>query len=252
MAPLALPAPLLIVLLGAASAGFVQGLAGFAFGLVALGVWAWFVPPAQAGPLVVFGSLLGQLLSLGTVRRSLDPRRLAPFIAGGLLGVPVGVLLLHRIDPREFKLAVGIVLVLWCPAMLLARDLPRVAAGGRWADAAAGWIGGVMGGLGGLTGPAPTLWSALRGWDRDVQRAVFQSFNFTMQAVTMAVYLASGTVSAGTARLFPAVGVAMLVPTLAGAYLYRRFSDTAFRRLVLLLLTASGALLIVAALHGTV
>ena len=33
-----------------------------------------------------------------------------------------------------------------------------------------------------------------------------------------------------------------------GARLYRRFSDTGFQRLVLLLLTASGALLVVSAL----
>lgn len=36
----------------------------------------------------------------------------------------------------------------------------------------------------------------------------------------------------------------MLVPTLIGARLYHRFSDAAFRRLILLLLTASGAVLV--------
>ncbi len=128
--------------------------------------------------------------------------------------------------------------------MLLARGLPRVARGGRWADAGAGWVGGVMGGLGGLTGPAPTLWAALRGWDRDAQRAVFQVFNLAMHGVTMAAYLATGTVSGEAARLFLVVAPAMLAPTLAGARLYRRFSDPAFRSLVLGLLTASGVVLV--------
>jgi uncharacterized protein len=59
---------LAIVALGAATGGFVQGLSGFAFSLVALGIWAWSVDPAAAGPLAVFGSLLGQVLSMGTVR----------------------------------------------------------------------------------------------------------------------------------------------------------------------------------------
>lgn len=196
---------------------------------------------------MVFGSLVGQLLSLGTVRQGLDPGRLLPFIAGGVIGVPIGVVLLRLIDPFGFKLAVGIILLIWCPTMLLLRDLPRVTDGGRWADAVVGWIGGVMGGLGGLTGPAPTLWCALRGWGRDAQRAVFQSFNLVMQVVTMAAYLATGTISAETAWLFAIVGPAMLVPTLIGARLYRRFSDAGFQRLVLLLLTASGALLVVSA-----
>jgi uncharacterized protein len=239
---------LAIVVLGAAAGGFLSGLAGFAFGLASLGIWVWSIGPTSAGPMVVFGSLLGQMLSLGTVRRSLDLSRSLPFIAGGLLGVPVGVLLLHHIDPRSFKLTVGLVLLVWCPAMLAAGTLPRVTVGGRWADAAVGWIGGVMGGLGGLTGPAPVLWCALRGWDRDAQRAVFQTFNIVMQAVTMAAYLATGTIDGATARLLAVVAPAMVVPTLIGARLYRRFSEAAFRRLILILLTASGAVLVVSTL----
>jgi hypothetical protein len=222
----------------------VQGLSGFAFGLVAMAVWAWALDPVLAGPLVVFGSLVGQLLSAGSIRRGFDPRRVLPFVAGGVLGVPLGVALLRHIDPLAFKLAVGVLLVVWCPAMLLARDLPRVAGGGRFADAGAGMLGGVMGGLGGLTGPAPTLWATLRGWDRDAQRAVFQVFNLAMHGLTMAAYLATGIVSAEAARLCLVVAPAMLVPTLAGARLYRRFSDAAFRRVVLGLLAASGAVLV--------
>ncbi len=238
-------APLVsVVALGAAAGGFVQGLSGFAFGLVAMAVWAWALDPVLAGPLVVFGSLVGQLLSAGSIRRGFDPRRVLPFVAGGVLGVPLGVALLRHIDPLAFKLAVGVLLVVWCPAMLLARDLPRVAGGGCFADAGAGMLGGVMGGLGGLTGPAPTLWATLRGWDRDAQRAVFQVFNLAMHGLTMAAYLATGTVSAEVARLFLVVAPAMLVPTLIGARLYRRFSDAAFRKVVLGLLAASGAILI--------
>ena len=233
-----------VVALGAAAGGFVQGLSGFAFGLVAMAVWAWALDPVLAGPLVVFGSLVDQLLSAGSIRRGFDPRRVLPFVAGGVLGVPLGVALLRHIDPLAFKLAVGVLLVVWCPAMLLARDLPRVAGGGRFADAGAGMLGGVMGGLGGLTGPAPTLWATLRGWDRDAQRAVFQVFNLAMHGPTMAAYLATGTVSAEVARLFLVVAPAMLVPTLIGARLYRRFSDAAFRKVVLGLLAASGAILI--------
>lgn len=234
----------LAVALGAAAGGFVQGLSGFAFGLVALGIWAWSVDPTIAGPLVVFGSLVGQLLSLGTVRRGLDVGRIWPFVVGGVIGVPIGVALLQQIDPLGFKLAVGVVLVLWCPTMLLAPRLPHVAGIGQWADGLAGWIGGVMGGLGGLTGPAPTLWCAVRGWGRDAERAVFQTFNLVMQTLTMAVYIASGTIGGDTYRLFAIVAPAMLIPTLIGARLYRRFTDLGFRRFVLVLLTLSGAALI--------
>src|SRR5207248_4744287 len=79
------------VVLGTCLAGFVQGLSGFAFGLVAMSIWAWSIEPQFIGPMVVFGAIVGQLLSLGSVRRGLDFRRSMPFIIGGILGVPIGV-----------------------------------------------------------------------------------------------------------------------------------------------------------------
>lgn len=237
--------PFLIVAAGAAVAGFVQGLSGFAFGLVAMGIWAWSLDPVLAGPLVVFGSLIGQLLASGSLFRVANPWRALPFVAGGILGVPLGVALLRYINPLAFKACVGLLLVVWCPIMLFARELPRIAWGGKWADAGIGWIGGIMGGLGGLTGPAPILWAALRGWDRHAQRAVFQMFNLCMHSLTMTIYVVSGTIPKGAVPLFAVMVPAMLVPTIAGYRLYHRVSDITFRRVILGLLTASGAILIV-------
>lgn len=236
------------VVAGAAAGGFVQGLSGSFFGLVALAFWAWTLDPVLAGPLVVVGSIVGQLLSLGWLRRGFSARRLLPMIAGGLAGVPIGVALLHRIDPLAFRFGVGALLALWCPAMLLMRDLPRITGGGRLADAAVGLVGGVMGGLGGLTGPAPVLWSALRDWDRDVQRAVIQGFNLSLLLATLAAYLWAGAIGAEAASLLPAVALATLVPAIVGQRLYRRFSDDAFRKLVLGLLTLSGLILVATSL----
>jgi uncharacterized protein len=240
--------PIMIVVVGTVVAGFVQGLSGFAFGLVAMGIWAWSLDPVLAGPLVVFGSLIGQFIASGAMWRGLNPWRAFPFVLGGLAGVPLGVLLLRYINPVAFKASVGLLLVVWCPLMLFARELPRINWGGRWADAGVGWIGGVMGGLGGLTGPAPILWSTLRGWDRHTQRGVFQVFNIPMQALTLAIYFVSGTLSREVFPLFAVMVPAMLVSTAAGFVLYRRFSDLVFRRVVLGLLTVSGAVLIVTSL----
>ena len=73
------------VVVGTCLAGFVQGMSGFAFGLVAVSVWAWSIEPQLAGPLVVWGSWFGQVLSVGTVRRSimLGARTLPVLTHGG-------------------------------------------------------------------------------------------------------------------------------------------------------------------------
>ncbi|TDP71120.1 sulfite exporter TauE/SafE family protein [Roseateles toxinivorans] len=235
---------LVILAVGAALAGFVQGLSGFAFGMVSMSIWAWTVDPRLAAVMAVFGGLTGQLLAALTVRRGFDWRRLLPFLLGGLVGVPLGTALLPQVNAQVFKAGLGALLVIWCPLMLMARQLPRISIGGRVADAVVGTIGGVMGGLGGFTGAIPTLWCTLRGMDKDAQRAIIQNFNLGALALTMVTYVAQGMVTREMLPLFGVVAPAMLVPTLIGTRVYIGISEARFRQIVLSLLTASGAALL--------
>lgn len=233
-----------IVVLGAVAAGFVQGLSGFGFSLVAMSFWAWALDPRLAASLAVFGSLTGQIIAALTVRRGFDLRRLLPFVMGGLAGIPLGIQALPHLDIGWFKVVLGSLLAVWCPLMLLARRLPRIERGGRMGDAMAGAAGGIMGGLGGFTGALPTLWCTLRGFDKDTQRAIVQNFNLSMLAVTMAGYLLRGIVTADMLPLFGVVGLAVLIPVLLGARIYTGLSEAAFRNIVLGLLTISGMALL--------
>jgi uncharacterized membrane protein YfcA len=238
---------LALVALGSATGGFVNGISGFAFSMVAMSVWAWSLDPRLIAPMVVFGALVAQLLSLTQVWRASHWRLLVPFLIGGVIGVPLGVALLSAIDARLFRLLAGIVLVAYSSLLLLVRRPRPVTRGGAPADAAVGFVGGVMGGLAGLTGPVPVLWCSLRGWDRDTQRGVFQGYSTTMLGLTLVVYFARGTLGADELRIFALMMPAILLPAWAGVRLYRRINDVQFRRLVLVLLALSGAALILGA-----
>ena len=233
-----------IVLLGAVVGGFVQGLSGFAFGLVSMSFWAWALEPQLAAVLAVFGALTGQIVAAITVRRGFNWTLLAPFLAGGLIGVPIGVLVLPMLNVHLFKAALGLLLVVWCPFMLFAGRLRPVTFGGRFADSIAGLFGGILGGIGGFSGPIPTLWCTLRRLERDTQRSIIQNFNLTMLACAMAGHVATGTVTRAMLPLFAIVAPAMLVPTLLGARFYIGLSEASFRRIVLSLLTLSGVALL--------
>ena len=241
-------AELALVIVGAACAGFVQGLAGFGFGLVSLSFWAWGLPPQQAAVLATVGGFTGQLLAALTLRRGTRWSLLWPFLAGGLCGLPLGLWLLQVADATWFRLFVGGLLAVWCPVMLFSGRLPRITRGGRVADALAGAAGGVMGPLGGFTGAIPSLWCTLRGMDRDEQRSVLQSFNLVMLATTSLAFLQNGLI---TPAHLPGLGVTMaslLLPALLGMWLYTRISALTFRNVVLGLLTASGVTMLAATL----
>lgn len=233
-----------IVALGAVTAGFVQGLSGFAFGLVAMSFWAWVIDPTLAAVLAVTGAFTGQVIAALSVRRTFDRAALAPFLLGGLAGIPIGVVLLPHLDMVLFKALLGSLLVLWCPAMLVAKDLPRITIGGRSADALVGLCGGILSGFGGFTGTLPTLWCTLRGYERDTQRAVIQNFNLSMLAVTLTSYIVTGLLTREALPMLAIVLPSMLLPTFLGTRLYLGISEGTFRRLVLMLLTASGVTLL--------
>lgn len=243
---------LLFVAFGAAVAGFVQGLSGFAFGLVAMSIWAWFLEPRLAATLAVFGALLGQILAAFTVRRRLDLRLLLPFVAGGVLGIPIGTTLLPMLDMNWFKAILGGLLVLWCPAMLMTKHLPTIAIDNRYVDGFVGLAGGVLGGIGGFTGTLPTLWCTLRGLQKDTQRALIQNFNLALLSVTMATYFATGLVTVDVWPLFAVVAPAMLIPGILGGRMYTTISEAGFRKLILSLLTATGVALLASSITNWV
>ena len=233
-----------IVLAGGALAGFVQGLSGFAFAMIALSVWAWALPPSLAAPLAVFGALMGQLASLASVRSGFEWRKILPFVAGGIFGVPMGVFILHNADPARFKLAVGAFLTLYGSYGLLTPNLPKITLGGRGLDALVGGIGGVLGGLGGMSGSVPAIWTQLRAWSRDLRRATMQVYNIAMHTLTLTVYAKTGGLDSQALHLFIVVAPAMLIPSYLGSRLYGSFSEKTFTRIILALLLVSGLALI--------
>lgn len=249
---MAISAEILLLAAGAAIAGLVQGISGFAFAMVAMSIWVWGIEPRLAAVMAVSGGLLGQIFAIFTVRRGWQLAVLWPFLAGGLIGVPLGAWALPYLNPAAFKLTLGLFLVLCCPAMLLAHRLPRVAAGGRLADGLVGVLGGVMGGIGGFSGVLPSLWVTLRGWDKDLQRSVIQNFSLAALAATLATFFAAGMVTSDMLPKFAVVAPAMLLPAFIGARIYHGLSPLAFRRVVLVLLSCAGVAMVAAGLHHTI
>jgi uncharacterized protein len=233
---------LLLFLFATFAGALVAGLSGFAFGLVAASLWLYLLSPLQTATLIVGFGLIVQGYSVWTLRRSLDWRKLWPFLLGATIGVPVGVTLLTWTDPHKLRVGVGLLLIIYS-AYAFFRPALKLTTGGRLADATIGFLNGILGGLTGLAGILVTIWSGLRGWPKDVQRAVFQPvavFIFAFSALWLG---AKGAVTLDTVKLF-LIGLPLLIAgTWLGLTLFGRLNEAAFRKLVLMLLFASGVTL---------
>jgi uncharacterized membrane protein YfcA len=240
---------MLVLAVGAAIGGLVQGISGFAFAMVAMAIWVWGVDPQLAAVMAVFGGLTGQIVSVIRVRRGFHLHLLWPFVLGSAVGIPIGNRLLPMLDPGRFKLVLGALLVVCCSAMLATARLPKITHGGRVADAFVGLLGGVMAPLSGFSGLAPALWATLRGYTKDEHRAVLQNFNLAVLAATFASAVYAGRARAEHLPYMAVVAASLLIPSIYGSKIYIGMSPTAFRNGVLWILVFAGATMIVSGLR---
>jgi uncharacterized membrane protein YfcA len=245
MSDLAFDQPIFLGLFLAATfaAALVAGLAGFAFGIVAAAAWLHILSPQQTVALIIGYGLIVQGYAVWQLRHALSWSRLSPFLLGGIPGVALGIFILRWTNPAYIRLGIGTVLVLYS-IYSLARPALKPIRANLIADVLIGFLNGLLGGITGLAGIIVVIWSNLRGWPKDVQRTVFQPVGvatFLMSAVGLGT---AGIVDAPTAKLFLIGLPILLAGTWLGLKLYGRLDEAAFRKVLLVLVLASGAALI--------
>ena len=244
----------LLLVLCLAGAGLISGLTGFAFALVASGTLLSLRSPVEATALVLVCSILSQVISLLRLRAWPPKGTAFAMILPGLVGAPIGIHLLHGLDPNVVKVAVGGFLVTYAGLVALLRADYRVAFGNAWSDGVVGFLGGILGGIAGRSGALPTAWSLLRGGEPRTQRAVYQSFTLVMQVWALAILTVVDPLPAALVRDLALGLPVVFVSVLAGLSLFARIDQARFRRIVLALLAIIGltttALALPGLLHG--
>ena len=235
---------IVVVFVGALAGGIVNGLTGFGTAITTIGIWLYVLAPSVAATLAITCSVVSQTQTMHLVWRTIRWDRLLPYIIPGIVGVPIGTLLLPHIDPRFFKFGAGIFLIVYPSYVLARRGEIKSDWGGRAADAVVGFGGGVLGGLTGLSGVLPVVWTDVRGWTKDQRRAVVQTFNAAILSLALVTHAVTGLFT----RQVAVAALAALPATIGGAWLgaliYRRLAETGYQRAVMVLLFASGVGLI--------
>jgi hypothetical protein len=238
------PESLTLFLIASFVGGLTSGLAGFAMGLVVSGVWLHVISPVQTVALIAGYGVLTQAYGTWVLRHALSWRSVAPFVITGAIGIPLGTLLLTYVNPAYMRIGVGVLLLVYS-IYGLARPHVRPVEAGLPTDLGIGFLNGLLGGLTGLSGVIITVWCQIRIQAKDVQRTIFQPVNFAAMTMNVVSLSVAGAITGATVRLY----LLGLLPVFAGLWiglkLYGKLNDLAFRKVILLLLLASGIVLIV-------
>jgi uncharacterized membrane protein YfcA len=203
------------------------------------------ISPIQTAVLIAGYGLCTQGYGVWKLRETLNWQRVAPFILGGIVGVPLGAVLLTYLEASHVRLGVGVLLVVYS-VYGLAKPAFRPHKAGAATDGGIGFLNGVLGGLTGLPGFIITVWCQMRGWSKDEQRIVFQPVilaGMMLIAVSLGV---AGAITTETLKLYALGLPALLAGLWVGFKCYGKLDDATFRKIVLVLLLCSGVALIAA------
>ena len=215
---------------------------GFALVMVPLLSLAWDVKPA-----VVTSSLLGTILMIPLfyeARGRVPVSNVTPIVIGSFAGVPLGLLVLERIEPSALQVLVAAVVIVAAPALYFSPQfklrrpllLPSLLLGG---------LSGFLRSTTAIPGPPIVLYAL--SFERDIER---------FRATLLGIFLPMGLVTVAglaIARLIDrdvVIASAVALPALVlgsatGAWLRRHVSEAVFRTIIFVILIVSGIAVLV-------
>ena len=227
-------------------ASFVQAIAGFGFGLMAMPLMTLVIAPSSA---VVVSTLVSvfittwQSWSMRADARRPVVKRMA---IGAYLGMPLGLFVLTTVSESALRLALGIAVLV--AVVLLAMNVqfdpgPRT-------DATAGFVSGVLNTSLSTNGPPLVFALQARRLDAPEFRATISAVFALSNVFALTLFVASGRVNRDGLITAALAAPALLLGQAIGYPLRRHVHGQRFRVLVLVLLAVAGVSAVLGALRG--
>jgi len=240
--------PLLLPALVVALAGFVQGMSGFGFSLIAAPLLSAFISPKIVLPALLLQSIIINLMVFIPAQKQVNLKSYGIMILTGIIGIPVGTWLLLTLSPDVIKVAVGVVTFLF--ALLLSLDVRFSIGHGRVSTGLVGLLSGVLNGSITFSGPPVILFFTGKGMPKDAFRATLAAYFLVLNLVTLPSYFIGGLFNMQVVQLSAISLPALLLGTAAGIVVVRFVPQHAFRRVTLILVLLMGLLAVYSGLKG--
>jgi uncharacterized membrane protein YfcA len=240
-------ASLVVVAVAVFAGSALNALSGFGFALVTVPIMATVVGPKGA---VVLSALVGLLSNSGVAlrhRADTDRPLAGRLLAGSLVGMPLGLLVLDNVAEDPLRVAIALVVLASAAALAVGWRPPEPS---RSADVGAGFVSGLFNTSIGISGPPVVLLLQAH----RVPKGPFRATTATLFAVAGLVALAlfglggqyTRTVLLSAAVALPAWPLGWLV----GSRVHRRVPEERFRLLVLGLMVLTSGIVLASAVTG--
>jgi uncharacterized membrane protein YfcA len=214
-----------------------RGLPGYAG---SLDIWVWgsigrgsvafalCIPIEVSAPLAVLLSITVAGVALAQDWQKVHVRSASWMVGATLFGIPLGVVLLTRLNPFHAKAALGALILLFSIYSLVGRRPIHLTRDSRAGLLVCGFFAGVLGGAYGLNGPPLVVYASMRRWSAQHFRATLQAYFLPASLITAIGYALAGLLSRSVTRYYLLSLVPALVAILLGRALVVGFKVTHF------------------------
>lgn len=223
-------------------ANFTQSVAGFGAALVAVPLLTEPLGAQNTAAMIPLTAVVTQTVLLLRYRSALDLRMVGRLSAAAVVAIPIGVLVLTRVDEQATRTVLGLLVIAYALYALLNLRLPELRSP-RWAYGF-GFAGGLLSGAYNIPGPVVVIYGSCKRWPSDVFRSNLQGFFMLNNLTVMAAHALARHYTPFVFQTFVVALPGVALGLAAGILLDRFIDPTLFRRIVLLLLIALGVNLI--------
>ncbi len=219
----ALTVPVFVVAAGA------QAVTGFGFALLAVPLLTLLVGPA---PAVAVTTMVALVLTTGAAvseRAHVDGRIALRLVSAALLGMPVGYLVLSRVDERPLRVVIAVVVLALVAVVASGAHIPA----GPWQQWGAGMLSGTLLTSTGMNGPPLVLVLHSRGLDARRFRGTLQATFCGQGIVAVGIFLVGGLIAPETWVLAAAGALGVPLGWWLGDRAFRLLPPERFRTAVL-------------------
>lgn len=219
-------------------AGFIQGVSGFGSVLLSLPLLAIFLDIKTVIPLTLLAGVSVSYVLVYQLRQHLDWKKILPIFIGAVLGIPVGVYFLKRLDRGTIQWILGAILILYALYGLFFRSSAK-GVDERWAYVS-GFLGGCLGAALSAGGPPVIIYTSLQAWSKDQIKGTIQGFFVTAGTAVVVSFVVAGVVTGTVLRFYCFSFPILMLGTFLGSRLYGLLKEAHYKTIMFILLGLLG------------